>query len=164
MSKILKYDACPKCGKFPINKNECLSCGIIFAKYKKNEIKSNHNNEKSSTASNKPQSIFFTIASILLLFIILLDGLFVYNNEFTRPKRERYYSTLDLIETSFIQNKFEELTHFIDYLHDRNKRSSIIFKRVEDGCNEISNGVVFNKTNNYIRCIFQDNSFFHILQ
>lgn len=155
-----KSDICPKCGFLKKEEYECKECGIIFAKYKKNEITSNHNNEKSSTALNTPRSSFFPIASILLLFIILLDGLFVYNNEFTRPKRERYYSTLDLIETSVIQNIFEQLNYLIDSLHDQHKKSSIILELVEDGCNEINNQVYFNKTSNSIRCIFPDNSSF----
>ena len=155
-----KFIKCPKCGTSQDDSIECRKCGIIFEKYNKIKFTSNPDNKKSSSDSNKPQGNSFTIASILFLFLIFFDGYFVYNNEFTRPKRERYYSTLDLIETSVIQNYFEELNYLIYSLHDQHKRSSIIFKLVEDGCNELNNEVYFNKTNNSIRCIFPDNSSF----
>lgn len=143
---------CPKCGHSQSYSQECIKCGIIFSKIRKDIDKQNHlNNGKISWK-------FYL--SLIYLILVIFDTILVYDNELTRPNRERLYSTVDLIEFNIINTELYDLKRKVEDLFDRRTRLSSIIEYIKDQCYGITNGVRIIESSKSVKCIFLDNTIF----
>lgn len=167
----LDFDACtriicPNCSFEQIKSKECKKCGVIFEKFKEQTKMPPHNNGKKISTQDLTEAKLFNwrkvwlICSILYFIVVIVDCIIVYPNERNRPKREKFYATIDLIEYYDFLKKLAPIKLALEDMSDRRERKSRIYEFLQRGCQSTGKFYILKKSNTMVKAHFQDGTVF----
>jgi hypothetical protein len=153
---------CPNCSFDQIKSKECKKCGIIFEKFiEKSKIPLHDRNWQDATQKPVETKLFnwkkvWLICSILYFILMVIDGIIVYPNEFSRPKRDKFNATIDLIDYSEFLAEMESIKRQLEDMIDRRMRKSLINDFFQVGCQSTGKFHAIKKSNSMILARFRD--------